>query len=94
VTDRVKLNKVSIEYCPTGEMDVDFFTKPLQGSLFQKFRDRIMYVKTVMWADTEDTGSDHRSVLRKEECTKTKERLYMVSELDGFKPQNTSNLKR
>jgi hypothetical protein len=64
VTDRVKPNEVSIEYCPTREMDADFFTKPLQGSLFRKFRDRIMNVKTVSWADTVKMGSDHRSVLR------------------------------
>jgi hypothetical protein len=44
VADRVASNEVSIEYCccPTGEMIADFFTKPLQGSLFQKFRDFIM----------------------------------------------------
>jgi hypothetical protein len=46
VTDRVKSNEVSIEYCPTEEMDADFFTKPLQGSLFRKFRNRIMNVQT------------------------------------------------
>jgi hypothetical protein len=45
VTDRVKSNEVSIEYCPTEEMDADFFTKPLQGSLFRKFRNRIMNVQ-------------------------------------------------
>jgi hypothetical protein len=42
VTDRVKSKEVSIEYCPTGEMTGDFFTKPLQGSPFQKFRNRVM----------------------------------------------------
>jgi hypothetical protein len=44
VTDRVKSKEVSIEYCPTEEMDADFFTKPLQGSLFRKFRDSVMNV--------------------------------------------------
>ena len=38
VTDNVKQGKVSIEYCPTTEMLADFFTKPLQGALFRKFR--------------------------------------------------------
>jgi hypothetical protein len=42
VTDRVKSKEVSIEYCPTGEMTGDFFTKPLQGSPFRKFRNRVM----------------------------------------------------
>ncbi len=47
VTDRVKSNEVSIKYCPTGEMRGDFFTKPLQGSLFRKFRKEVLniYIK-------------------------------------------------
>jgi hypothetical protein len=45
VTDRVKRKEVSVEYCPTGEMNADFFTKPLQGVLFRKFRDRIMNIQ-------------------------------------------------
>jgi hypothetical protein len=32
MADRVASNEVSIQHCPTGEMVVDFFTKPLQGS--------------------------------------------------------------
>jgi hypothetical protein len=35
VTDRVKNGKLRIEYCPTGDMWGDFFTKPLQGSAFK-----------------------------------------------------------
>ena len=42
VTDRVKKNNIRIEYCPTGNMIGDFFTKPLQGSAFYKFRDAIL----------------------------------------------------
>jgi hypothetical protein len=45
VTDRVKANEVSIEYCPTGEMNADFYTKPLQGSAFRMFCYRIMNVQ-------------------------------------------------
>jgi hypothetical protein len=37
VTDRIAGNEVSVQYCPTAEMVADFFTKPLQGSLFKKF---------------------------------------------------------
>ena len=29
---------------PTGDMIADYATKPLQGSLFKKFRDQIMGV--------------------------------------------------
>jgi hypothetical protein len=38
VTDRIKRGELRIEYCPTGDMVADFFTKPLQGSLFRKLR--------------------------------------------------------
>ena len=42
VTDRIRNNKVLVEYCPTQEMVADFFTKPLQGKSFFKFRSIIM----------------------------------------------------
>jgi hypothetical protein len=41
VTDQIASNKVSVQYCPTKEMILDYFTKPLQGVLFQKFRNFI-----------------------------------------------------
>jgi hypothetical protein len=45
VTDRIKAKEMSVEYSPTGDMVDDFFTKPLQGSLFRKFCDIIMNTK-------------------------------------------------
>jgi hypothetical protein len=42
VTDRIKNGDLQIEYCPTGDMVADFFTKPLQGSLFRKLRGIIL----------------------------------------------------
>jgi hypothetical protein len=42
VTDRIRTNEVTVEYCPTGIMRGDFFTKPLQGALFRKFRAEIL----------------------------------------------------
>jgi hypothetical protein len=42
ITDRINRKELSVEYCPTGEMVGDFFTKPLQGKLFYKFRSLIM----------------------------------------------------
>ena len=58
VTDRIEAKDVSVQYCPTQEMVADFFTKPLHGVLFQKFRNEIMNVDpaTVSF-------QDHRSVL-------------------------------
>jgi hypothetical protein len=43
ITDKIKRGDISsVEYCPTGEMIADYFTKPLQGSVFRKFRNAIM----------------------------------------------------
>jgi hypothetical protein len=45
VTDRIAAHEVHVEYCPTGDMLADFFTKPLQGSAFRKFRNRILNIQ-------------------------------------------------
>ena len=44
-SDRIAKGEVNTEWFPTGDMVADFMTKPLQGSLLQKFRDIIMGVK-------------------------------------------------
>jgi hypothetical protein len=38
------MNEVSVVWCPTGDMIGDYATKPLQGTLFKRFRDFIMGV--------------------------------------------------
>ena len=38
ITDRLKQEGIGVQYCPTEIMLADFFTKPLQGALFRKFR--------------------------------------------------------
>jgi hypothetical protein len=42
VKDRIQLEGLDVQHCPTEQMLADFFTKPLQGSLFRKFRDVVM----------------------------------------------------
>ena len=44
ITDNIKRNKVKVTHCPTGDMLGDFFTKPLQGSQFRRFRNEILNV--------------------------------------------------
>ena len=46
INDRIKAGELKVEYCPTGDMIADFFTKPLQGSTFRKFRDMILNIKS------------------------------------------------
>ena len=60
VTDRIHKNEVQVQYCPSHNMLADYFTKPLQGAAFRKFRDAIMNYDS---ARSEAHPSDHRSVL-------------------------------
>ena len=42
IKDRVQEGELSINWCPSEDMIGDYFTKPLQGQKFIKFRDLIM----------------------------------------------------
>ena len=44
VTDHIERDRLRVSYCPTGDMLADYFSKPLQGSLFRKFRNLILNV--------------------------------------------------
>jgi hypothetical protein len=61
VTDRIKSKEMSVVHCPTGEMVADYFTKPLQGAIYLKFRDLIMNVSKI--DPSTDSCKDQRSVL-------------------------------
>ncbi len=50
VADRIAKGDLSVVWCPTNKMIVDFFTKPLQGKVFQQFRDVLMGA-VPMWYD-------------------------------------------
>jgi len=58
VTDRIKRGEVKVAYCPTKNMLVDFFTKPLQGAVFRRMRSQIL---NMPFADA--VIEVHRSVL-------------------------------
>ena len=62
IKDRVDSKDVRIEHCPTEDMLADYFTKPLQGSLFLKLRDLIMNIDP-----SSKYHSSHRSVLSDED---------------------------
>jgi CobQ-like glutamine amidotransferase family enzyme len=42
MTDQINKGNASVEYCPTGQMLGDYFTKPLQGQKFIEFRKAIL----------------------------------------------------
>ena len=45
--NRLDTENIKVVYCPTGEMLADFYTKPLQGNLYRRFRDVIMGLKNI-----------------------------------------------
>ena len=58
VGDHIQNKTLSLHHCPTDEMLADYFTKPLQGSLFVRLCNHIM------GAEFEDGNpKTHRSVL-------------------------------
>jgi hypothetical protein len=40
--DCLKSEDIEVRHCPTLQMLADFFTKPLQGNLFRRFRDIVL----------------------------------------------------
>ena len=44
VTDKIAKGEIWVDHCGSSHMIGDYFTKPLQGSLFKKFRDLILNV--------------------------------------------------
>ena len=58
VSDHVQNKTLSLKHCPTEEMLADYFTKPLQGALFNRLRNHIMGVEFA-----NGDPQTHRSVL-------------------------------
>jgi hypothetical protein len=71
-TDRVKKEEVSVVWCPTGDMIGDFTTKPLQGSLFRKFRDQHMGVTPARYPGPGKTDSNVGKIKNKPKKGKAK----------------------
>jgi len=47
IKDRIASDGMKVVHCPTAIMLADFYTKPLQGALFRKFRSVILGYKPV-----------------------------------------------
>jgi hypothetical protein len=61
--DRTKAENISIRHCPTLQMLADFFTKPLQGSLFKRFCVVILghkHIDTLALIASSDTQTEER----------------------------------
>jgi hypothetical protein len=42
ITDQIKQKELKVLHCTTRELIADYYTKPLQGGQFNKFRDLIL----------------------------------------------------
>ena len=73
IVDRLKKEQMDIEYCPTGMMLGDFFTKSLQGSLFRKMQDVVMGLQPITTLKTEEELNEEKSSIKdvSEESSKT-----------------------
>ena len=63
IKDRLEKEGIDMKYCPTEKMIADFFTKPLQGSLFRMLRDIILGYKHIYTLNETD------------ECASSEERV-------------------
>ena len=72
VTNCTNCGEIKLQHCPTTEMLGDYFTKPLQGGLFTKFRDRILNLQADPWTVPLE---DHRSMLGHDQSHATAQSL-------------------
>ena len=87
--DRMKSDNITIQYCPNEQMLADFFTKPLQGALFLKFKRVLMglaHVDTLSF--TPSTTTEER-VERNEKDTKDEKDTVVAKESSIDKDSGT-----
>jgi hypothetical protein len=74
IKDQVSNGDITLKHCPTGEMFVDHFTKPLQGALFRKFRAEIQGILVdnnkaeLGWDRAEESEGGKRADPSPQEC--------------------------
>ena len=77
VKDRVDKGEVSIQYCPIEYMLADYFTKPLQGRVFEAFRRVIMGYEPISWLQKQLTSKERVGNIDKIDVNvKTKDNIY------------------
>ena len=87
ISDRIKSENLLIVHCPTLSMLVDFFTKPLQGALFRKFKSVILGHEPI--SILFDETSKYRPLVQAEE------RVGVQPVTDGqTRSENSHSLKK
>jgi len=82
-TDQIAKGRMRVQYCPTGEMIADFFTKPLQGSLFRKFRALVLNLADEKHLDLTSSKS--------QECVGAKPELIVNEENTSHNPMTSAS---
>jgi hypothetical protein len=59
IKDVLKRENITLEHCPTEDMIADFYTKPLQGSLFRKMRNYIMGISDSLNEERVENSEDN-----------------------------------
>jgi len=70
IKDIIQMENIEIRHCKTDKMLADYFTKPLQGALFQKMRDRIMGLSDYIDDERVD-GNEKASLNTSDQLQKT-----------------------
>jgi hypothetical protein len=81
IKDRIGLESIDVQHCPTEQMLADFFTKPLQGSLFRKFKEVVL-------------GHKHIDTLKQTPPTPSQERVGQYNIGDGVVGRKTDVVTR
>jgi hypothetical protein len=68
IKDRIGSGEITVKHCPATEMLADRFTRPLQGTMFRKFRAEIQGVPIDMW--DADVGWDRPCAVNEQEPCK------------------------
>ena len=92
IKDRLNTEHIEVVYCPTGQMIADFFTKPLQGNLFRKFRDLVLGYKHISEVNDIFTNSEESPL---QECIGSKVSTEnIMGDIGGGDSQPLNNNKR
>ena len=87
IKDQIQQEKIDIHYCPTEEMLADFYTKPLQGALFNKFRDVLLghkpistlQTKNILPSSEERVGNNDKKRIHCDERTPDETRPKLIN---------------
>ena len=79
VKDRLDKKEFRLEYCPTGDIIADYFTKPLQGALFTKFTAVIMgweHIDSISTLRNKERVAEHVFPCEEKEVKNTVKKSY------------------